>query len=91
MSTLLDPVSTSILERLHEEQERVRLERDRSGQRIADAARQLLAPPPAATSKADIALSLLQNGMSIAKGVQTGVSVVAAVRTMLGLKRRLKK
>lgn len=58
---------------------------------IKQSAQQLLEPTAKATNKWSLASNLVHNSMTIFRGIQLGVSAIAAVRTMLGGKRRWKR
>ena len=58
---------------------------------IRQSAQALLEPTAKAKNKWESASNLLHNGMAIYKGLQLGVSVIAAIRVMLGGKKRRRR
>ena len=78
--------------------EQTTAERTRVGAELAmrrnqmkQTAQTLLEPTTKAASKWESAGNLIQNGMAIFKGIQWGVSAIAAVRLMLGGKKRRRR
>lgn len=58
---------------------------------MKDTANALLSPLPEAKNRWDSAANLFQNGMSIYRGIQLGVSAIVALRSVFKLGRRRKK
>lgn len=58
---------------------------------MKDTANALLSPLPEAKNRWDSAANLFQNGMSIYRGIQLGVSAIVALRSVFKLGRRWKK
>ena len=58
---------------------------------MKDTATSLLAPPPESKNRWDTAANLFQNGMSIYRGIQLGVSAIVALRSVFKLGRRRRK
>lgn len=79
-------------------QEAITLEKAHLRQQLEDNQREmketattLLAPLPEAKNRWDSAANLLQNGMSIYRGIQLGVSAIVALRSVFKLGRRKRK
>ncbi|MCR5180025.1 MAG: hypothetical protein K6C30_02245 [Bacteroidaceae bacterium] len=70
------------------EKEHLRQQLDDNQREIKETTSGLLAPQAQARNKWDRASNLFQNGMAIYRGIQMGVSVIAAVRGIFKLGRR---
>ncbi len=90
-STLITLQPQSTLEAIRLEKRRIAAERDAAVERMKESAQELLSPAPDTHNRWDLALNLFQNGVTIFKGVQLGVSVVAAIRSLLGSGRRRRR
>lgn len=85
----LQPQST--LEAIRLEKRRLAAERDAAAEGLKDSFQELFSPTPTAHNRWDLALNLFQNSLTIFKGVQLGVSVVSAIRSLLDTGRRRKR
>ncbi len=73
------------------EQERLRQQLTSEEEKMKETANGILTPPAASQNRWEMASNLLHNGMNIYRGLQIGLSVVAAARTVFGLGRRRRK
>lgn len=89
--TLLDHPSLSTLEAIRLEKKQLAAERDACGERMKGTVSELFSPAPAAKNRLDLAMNLFQNGFTIFKGVQLGLSVVSSIRSLLGTGRRRRR
>lgn len=90
-STLITLQPQSTLEAIRLEKRRIAAERDAAVERMKESAQEIFSPTPATHNRWDLALNLFQNGVTIFKGVQLGVSVVAAIRGLLNTGRRRRR
>lgn len=58
---------------------------------MKDSASTLLSPAPAAKNKWESAVNLFENGISLYRGIQLGVSAIVALRSVFKLGRKRKK
>ncbi len=86
MVSLLTPeITIPTQEGINMEKERVRDQLDTNQGEMKEIASTLLSPIPEARTRWETISNLLQNGMTIYRGLQIGLSAIAAARTVFGL------
>lgn len=86
-SSLTIPTQEAItLEKAH-----LREQLETNQREMKETAETLFSPYPVAKNRWDTAANLFQNGISIYRGIQLGVSAIVAIRNVFNLGRRKKK
>ena len=91
VSLLASALTQPTEEGLAQEKERVTQKLEENQNEIKETANRLMAPIPAARNRWESAANLLQNGWNIYRGLQMGLSAVAAIRSVFGLGRKRRR
>ena len=91
VSLLASALTQPTEEGLAQEKERVTQKLEENQNEIKETANRLMAPMPAARNRWESAANLLQNGWNIYRGLQMGLSAIAAIRSVFGLGRKRRR
>lgn len=91
VSLLASALTQPTEEGLAQEKERVTQKLEENQNEIKETANRLMAPIPAARNRWESAANLLQNGWNIYRGLQMGLSAIAAIRSVFGLGRKRRR